>query len=1319
MGPPQGGSPVTDATGQPGVPEAAHGEQGPNAGRGTGSEPGDAAGQAADGGQDDGGGLSGRDDGRRAQLIAAAQAQWISTLTDLGGRNTLLYYKDRRAGTLDLAGADPDQLDRFCRTGSVRLTRLFSDADLRADAIRRVQAIYRKARELLEERGIRAAYLATGMARWDELFLEPAAPVLLRALTITPTRARHDDFDLTLDEEAEVNPVLLHKLATVFGAATEELAAERGGRLTRALYAAAAAAEVPGFEIGGRQVIGTFTYAKLPMVRDLEAAAELLGDSDVVAAIAGDIEAQELLNGEEAAGPVLDSPEQDYSVLDADSSQRSAINAVLSGHSLVIHGPPGTGKSQTIANLIAALVARGRKVLFVAEKRAAIDAVLSRLKSVDLGEAVLDIHEGTRDRQRIARDLGDTLDLAQRTADPQVAGLHRRLVDRQRRLNEHVAALHETHEPWGLTPFEIQSALLGIPEHARTPVRLAAPELITPDRADRIRDELREFAHLGGFAIRPASTPWYGARLPSTEAARHACDLAARLSSHSIPLLVHHCRRAAEETGLRPPDSYREAAAIVVLYAAIAQTLDTLDAGVYQAGPERLAAACGDGAGLKFRERHALRKQARALWRPGAGPATAEPSREELAAALSEAAQQLARWWELCAGAGQPALPAAHAELAGLAAEVDGQLTALRGYVRLPADPEPLLAELAADRETAWKLPRLYELGSGFDDRGLGALLDELARGQATPDLAVAAFDQAWYSSILERIRVADPRYAAHRGGALDEIASDFRARDVEHLAANRARVRRAWARQLRDAQDRHPLQARVIRKQAALRRGHLPLRRLVDQAHDVLFALKPCWAASPLMVSQVLPAARLFDVVIFDEASQIIPADAIPSIMRGHQIVVAGDDRQLPPTNFFRQIGDEADEGAQDSDSLVSFGAGFESVLEALRPLLPTWPLNWHYRSRDERLVAFSNRHIYGGALTTFPGVLRDDCLRHVVVAQGPEPDQEVSVTAEVDQVVELILEHARSRPAESLGVIALGIKHSDRIDIALRVALAAHPGVEGFFAEDRPEPFFVKNLERVQGDERDAIILSIGYGKHPDGRMRYQWGPLLRDGGERRLNVAATRARRRLTLVSSFSSHDIDPDRVTKAGARLLADYLEYASSGGTAVSASGSDELNPFEADVRDRLAEFGITVVPQYGVGGYRIDFAVTHPGDPDRMVLAIEADGASYRQSGSVRDRDRLRGEHLQRLGWSFHRLWSTNWFYDAKAEVTKLRDAYEHAVAAADRAAQPEPPAAEPPAAEPGPTAPGPAAPRRPPAAAPGQELDLSARPGPVTRSSQ
>jgi very-short-patch-repair endonuclease len=1223
----------------------------------------------------------GAHDARRTALIGTAQAHWIESLTDLGGRNTLLYYKDRRAGTLDLAGADPAAVDRFLRAGSARLTRLFHDVDARADAIRRVQVIHRKARELLEERGIRVGYLASGMARWDELFLEPAAPVLLRGLTIMPTRARHDDFDLILDDEYEVNPVLLHKLASVFGATTAGLANSSPDTIAKALTKAAEGAEVPGFEITDRLVIGTFTYAKLPMVQDLQAAGELLADSDVVAAIAGDPEAQELLGADDSLEPSPESPDQDFSVLDADSSQRNAIDTVLAGRSLVIHGPPGTGKSQTIANLIAALVARGRKVLFVAEKRAAIDAVLSRLKSASLGEVVLDIHEGTKDRVRIAKDLGEAMDEAQRTPEPDVGDLHRRLIDRHRRLSRHVSALHQVHQPWGLSPFQVQSALLGIPDDAKLTVPIDNPEHIGREQADRIRDELREFAHLGGLTLRPGSTPWFGASLRSADDARRACELAVRLSSRGLPMFTDRVARACAEVGLRPVAAYPDATATMRVLAGVQATIRMFGNDIYQADPARLAAAAGDGGGLGFRERRSLRRQARTL----AGAAGEELADGQLASVLAEAADQLTQWLEWRTDAGLPRLPERMEELAALWSDCEGQLSSLRRVVSLPADPLQLLADLAADQDTAWNLPRLYELANRFGELGLGALLDELARREAAPDLATAAFDHAWYTAILDEMRVLDPRYGAHRGDALDEIAGEFRVHDVQHLAANRDRVRRAWAEALAEACDRHPLQARVIRKQAALRRGHLPLRRLIDQASDALFAIKPCWAMSPLMVSQVLPAARLFDVVIFDEASQIVPADAVPAIMRGHQIVVAGDDRQLPPTNFFRQVGDTADIYAGDedggdedadpeNDGLVSFGAGFESVLDALRPLLPTAPLNWHYRSRDERLVAFSNTRIYGGALTTFPGVFTDDCLRHVVVSQGPGRGQETSVDAEVDRVVELILEHARQHPEESLGVIALGIRHAERIDAALRTALARladeidtrHPDLEAFFAEDVAEPFFVKNLERVQGDERDAIILSIGYGKHSDGRMRYQWGPLLRDGGERRLNVAATRAKHRLTLVSSFSGHDVDPDRVTKAGARLLAEYLDYASSGGSAPQASGGANLDPFEADVRDRLAAAGIKVVAQYGVGGYRVDFAATHPDDAGRMVLALEADGASYRQSGSVRDRERLRGEHLQRLGWRYQRLWSTNWFQNPDAEVDKIRHAYERAVSAAE-----------------------------------------------------
>ncbi len=1082
-----------------------------------------------------------------------------------------------------------------------------------------------------------------------------------------------------LDDDYEVNPVLLHKLATVFGAATDGLAAAAPSEISSLLTMAADAAEVPGFAITNRLVVGTFSYAKLPMVQDLQAAGDLLADSDVVAAIAGDPRAQELLSSDEGLQAAPESPESDYSVLDADSSQRSAIDAVLAGRSLVIHGPPGTGKSQTIANLIAALVARGRKTLFVAEKRAAIDAVLSRLRTASLADVVLDIHEGTKDRLRIARALADAMDEAQQVDVPDVGDLHRRLSDRHRRLSRHVSALHQPHQPWNLTPYQVQSALLGVPAAARLPVTIDSAELIDREQADRIRDELREFAHLGGFTLRPGRTPWFGAALREPDDARRACERAVRLGSRGLPLLTERVGRASQAVGLRAPAGYPDVVATMRLLVGVQASIRMFGDEVFGADPARLATATSDGGGLSFRERRAMRKQARAL----AGLPGASLSDGQLSSVLAEAARQLGQWQELRTDGELPRLPSGLDQLSALWADCEAELDTLRAVVDLPGDPQQKLAELAADQDTAWNLPRLYELAGRFADKGLGPLLDELALREATADLAADAFDHAWYSSILDQMRVLDPRYAASRGEALDEIARDFREHDVRHLAANRARVRRAWAEALLEACDRHPLQTRVIRKQAALRRGHMPLRRLLDQASDVLFATKPCWAMSPLMVSQVLPVSRLFDVVIFDEASQVVPADAIPAIMRGHQIVVAGDDRQLPPTNFFRQVGDgpDDDDGGDEDESLVSFGSGFESVLDALRPLLPTAPLAWHYRSRDERLVAFSNSRIYGGALTTFPGVFTGDCLRHVVVAQGPGSGQETSVDAEVARVVELIFEHARERPGESVGVIALGIRHAERIDSALRSALtqladtadAGYPALERFFAEDVTEPFFVKNLERVQGDERDAIILSIGYGKHHDGRMRYQWGPLLRDGGERRLNVAATRAKHRLTLVSSFSGHDVDPDRVTKAGARLLADYLDYASSGGSAPEASGGGQLDPFESDVQARLAAAGIKVVPQYGVGGYRVDFAATHPDDPGRMVLAIEADGASYRQSGSVRDRDRLRGEHLQRLGWRYHRLWSTNWFQNPDAEVAKVAEAYQRAVSATGPAASESP----------------------------------------------
>ncbi|MFZ2490270.1 MAG: AAA domain-containing protein [Thermoanaerobaculia bacterium] len=340
--------------------------------------------------------------------------------------------------------------------------------------------------------------------------------------------------------------------------------------------------------------------------------------------------------------------------------------------------------------------------------------------------------------------------------------------------------------------------------------------------------------------------------------------------------------------------------------------------------------------------------------------------------------------------------------------------------------------------------------------------------------------------------------------------------------------------------------------------------------------------------------------------------------------------------------------------------------MLDIAATFMRPWSLDWHYRSHDERLIAFSNHHIYGDRLITFPGARNDQPpLTHVFVEQEPNRDgDEESVAAEVRAVVDLILRHAAQNPSASLGVITMGIRHAQRIQAALDAVLRDRREYDEFFALDRRERFFIKNLERVQGDERDAIILSIGYGKDRGGNLRHHFGPLLYGGGERRLNVAITRARTQMTVVSSFRAADVDPSRAKGKGVELLRAYLTYAESGGAVLSDGSAtvEPLNPFEADVWDALSARGIPMEAQWGVAGYRIDLAAKHPTRGGRFVLAIECDGASYHSAPTARDRDRLRQRQLEALGWRFHRIWSTDWFQTREQEIERAVGAYHAAV---------------------------------------------------------
>jgi very-short-patch-repair endonuclease len=1232
----------------------------------------------------------------RAALVQEAARRWRGQLIDIGGRNTLLYYRDLKAGTLDLGSATSIALDALLAGRTVPLAQLYPDRDVHAQAVRRARTIRNKARELREERGIETCFLATGMATWanPKGGATPASPVLLRSATIAARGAAEDDFDLTLTGDLEFNPTLLHVLVTDFDLVldADELEDLEPALLYERL-AKEATGRVPGFAVAPRQVLGTFSYAKLPMVTDLVAGAETLLGHEVVAAIAGDRAAQATLRAGGAAvdpaAPDRIAPADEFIVLDADSSQEYAINAVVAGQHAVVKGPPGTGKSQTIANLIATLAARGQRVLFVAEKRAAISAVTDRLARAGLDDLVMDVHGGTSTRRRIATELKAALDDASRIAQPDLTELHERLVDRRARLAGYGEALHAPREPWGVSVFAARAALLGT---AAVEVRLRGEVLAALDATTtrRVREELREYVGLGGLR----ESAWAGAAIRTAGDAQQAYEAVDRLHSGALMAARTQVSRVAAEAGLAEPTRLGAWPALFDLLDGVATTLSTLDGSVF--GRPELAAATAPrawrrqhrdhpGAGAGWLTRRRLRREARGLWR-GAEP----PARSRLFEALL-AAYDLGQRWERASRPGQlPRLPAGLPAATQAYTAVAADLMALDQYLPAEvgalcaAEAADLTARLVADVATLRRLPRINELAEHLRDAGLGPLLARVRPPGADPDTAVAMFDRCWYASILDHVSFTDPRIGAFDGEMHSRTAVDYRASDHRHIASTATRVQRAVAEHVVAARDAYPEESRLVERQANLKRRHLPIRQLFAAAPHLMTALKPCWAMSPLVVSQLLPAdGQYFDVVIFDEASQVTPADAVPAIMRARHVVVAGDEHQLPPTTFFTTADEHDDtplgvtaDGAIDP----ALTSGYESILDVLSALLRGYTLRWHYRSRDERLIAFSNAWVYGRSLVTFPGAAgAGDCVRFVPVDAMPvdaapvdslaaDGEQADSVGAEVDRVVSLVLEHAATRPGESLGVITMGIVHADRIESALRTALRARPDLHGFFDEARAEPFFVKNLERVQGDERDAVILSIGYGKTADGRLLYRFGPLLLPGGHRRLNVAVTRARRSMTLVSSFRSADLDPARSSAEGVRLLRAYLEYAESGGVSLGAAAVTKpaLNPFEVDVRDRLAEAGIPVVAQYGVAGYFIDFAASHPSRPAEMVLAIEADGASYHSSGTVRDRDRLRQEHLERLGWSFHRIWSTDWFADPEAEVRRVRAAYDAAVAVAD-----------------------------------------------------
>ncbi|MCI6774210.1 DUF4011 domain-containing protein [Methanobrevibacter boviskoreani] len=498
-----------------------------------------------------------------------------------------------------------------------------------------------------------------------------------------------------------------------------------------------------------------------------------------------------------------------------------------------------------------------------------------------------------------------------------------------------------------------------------------------------------------------------------------------------------------------------------------------------------------------------------------------------------------------------------------------------------------------------------------------------------------------------------------------EEEIEKFKELDQNTLKLNRYRVKEALANKRPNINRKWSKSSPmgILKFQFSKKRCLMSIRRLLSNALDAIILLKPCFMMSPVSIAQYLPPEifeSYFDYVIFDEASQVEVSDAIGAMMRGKHYIVMGDTKQLPPTRFF-----ESSLDIDDEDEDLNNVKDLESILHLCENSFERRVLRWHYRSRHQSLIEFSNYAFYNNELYVFPSPVKnsDDLGLKFMYNPNTVYEKGSKNIKEAEDVVEYAFNSFRKYGnSKSLGIGTFSIKQKQVIMDVLETKLKQHPELEQYFNEDGKEGFFVKNLENIQGDERDIILISVGYGKNSLGQLRLNFGPLNRDGGERRLNVLITRAREQCVIFSNFKSSDMAVDKIRSKGVKIFKDYLYFAETGKLPSSyLLDNDFDSDFERSVYDFLVDNGYEVEKQVGCANYRIDLAVVDNHNPDNYILGIECDGAMYHSSKVARDRDRLRQEVLEGLGWKLYRIWSTDWYHARDSAKKRLLNAVEYA----------------------------------------------------------
>jgi very-short-patch-repair endonuclease/DNA polymerase III delta prime subunit len=1243
---------------------------------------------------------------------------------------------------------------------------------------KRLLSLHTDARTMEEEQGVSILYLALGFLEWYE---SPSsdqpryAPLLLIPVDLERPNVA-ERFRLKYREsDISTNLSLQTKVATEFSIRLPDLLDE-DDLVPSAYFASVEAAikDQPRWQVHRNDMtLWFFSFAKYLMYRDLDPDSWPEGRSLTENAIVRGLleegfRSDPPICGDDDRIDEIISPAEMTHVTDADSSQSVVIEEVRRARHLVVQGPPGTGKSQTITNIIATAVKEGKKVLFVAEKMAALEVVKSRLDRLELGSMTLELHSHKSNKGIVLKELDRTLKLGR----PKVVGAAatvEQLKQARDRLNRHADAMNGLLEPAGVTPYQIFGEMTKYSANTApvVPFHLDDPASWTKDAFRQKCQRLNEFLIHAKAIDPPAKHPWRGVgqtapflhseraqisqdieridqQLDTVEKASMALSeqLKARLTDllclkmsillcdlgeWSLAVPQNADRKAmAGDIWAKQGDKLR---ALVKRGTEYAQDRAELESKIAPSGweldpgPVRRAIAAHGRSWLRCLwgdYRRALNSLKGIL----TGPLPqSHDERLALLDALSRVHQMTndlnesgndlgkaafggnwdgsnSNWAELVklidwdafgqsrkllkyralalqdvdtTAIGNPirgireALPTILEGLKSLSQKLALDLVAAFGNSDLQvASILSLRQKLRAWRDHPDELSKWMAYSIRADDlrkEGLSELLNAFDTGHITTESAMNLFRQKYCELLAKHIWATRSDLARFDGKSHDAFVDEFRRLDNERIQLARSEVAAAHFAGMPHDSDRGDMS--IIRHEIAKKRRHMPIRKLLKEAGRAVQAIKPVFMMSPISVAQFLePGVLDFDVLVMDEASQVSTADALGAMARVKQIVVVGDTKQLPPSRFFARV---LDDSVSDDDEESFNTSDIESILAlCLARGVSQRMLRWHYRSRHHSLIAVSNREFYDNRLCVIPSPTTSSSssgvqfrfVKHGVFDRGASATNKI----EARTVAEAIIKHAIQNPNQSLGVGTFSVAQRDSIVDELELQRKSNPSTEVFFGAGRNEPFFVKNLENIQGDERDVIFISVGYAKDASGYQSMSFGPLSGEGGERRLNVLISRAKECCVVFSSMKSDEIDLNRAKGIGPRALKAFLRFAELGEMDTPiATSSDHDSEFERQVAIALRKHGYQVDCQVGTVGFYIDLAVVDQDMPGRYLIGIECDGATYHSSRSARDRDRLREQVLRDRGWQIHRIWSTDWFHRRDEQLKKTIAAIEKA----------------------------------------------------------